>query len=208
MKSLDILNQLTPEEQVEAADFIAYRRQMANFGLRPVIASSKGRKTKIIEPGSDSLAEFVELLLCPEMLVPQKQDDPLLAAKLRGIVAMQQMIEYEEGSWSSDVVADYLNISVGAVSKKRRTNRLLGLHMGSKGYLFPSWQFKSGSVLPGLPEVIAALEQNLVSDWDKLRFFLSADYRLNGKTPLDLLRSGSIEPVVKAAELYGGQNAF
>ena len=79
--------------------------------------------------------------------------------------------------------------------------------MGSKGYLFPSWQFESGKVIPGLFEVIVTLEQNLVPDWDKLRFFLSCDYRLKGETPIAALRSGSIESVVKAAKLYGVQSA-
>ena len=206
-QSIDILDRLTPEERVEAAEYIAYRRQLADSGLRPVVASSRGSRAKIIKPGSNSLTEFVELLLKPEMLVSQKQEDPLLAAKLRGVKAMQQMVEYEGEPWSSNAVANYLDISVGAVSKQRRNQKLLGLHMGSKGYLFPSWQFESGKVIPGLSEVIATLSQNLVPDWDKLRFFLSCDYRLKGKTPIAALRSGSIESVEGAAKLYGVQSA-
>ena len=46
------------------------------------------------------------------MLVSQKQEDPLLAAKLRGVKAMQQMVEYKGEPWSSNAVANYLVLIV------------------------------------------------------------------------------------------------
>ena len=206
-ESADILGKLSREEQQEAAKFIAYRREIAAAGCRPVIAASKGRNTTILGSNENALAEFVDLLLKPDMLVTKKEADPLLEAKLRGVKAMKQMLETEGEPWSSNEVAQYLTIALNTVSKKRRQGKILGLHCGSNGYRFPSWQFQSSEVLPGLDRVIQALNENLVPDWDKLRFFITSDYLLEGETPLDCLRSGKVEAVIKAAGSYGIQHA-
>lgn len=206
-KSTEILNELSREEQQEAARFIAYRREIAASGCRPIIAASRGKNTKILGLDDDSLTEFVDELLKPEMLAAKKEADPLFEAKLRGVKAKKQMLETEGEPWSSSDVAQYLGVALNTVSKKRRLGKILGLHCGSCGYLFPSWQFQSNQVLSGLDQVLQVLNDGLIPDWDKLRFFVTSDYLLEGKTPLTCLRSGKIEAVAKAANAYGVQNA-
>jgi hypothetical protein len=41
----------------------------------------------------------------------------------------------------------------------------------------------------------------------QLTFFLNANDRLNGSRPLDMLRSGKVEPVLEAAASYGEHGA-
>lgn len=202
-----ILNELNREEQQQAAEFIAYRRKIATSGYSPVIAASKGKNTKILGQDDKSLAEFVDVLLKPDMLITQKEADPLLTAKLRGVKAKKQMLETEGESWSSNDVAEYLNVALNTVSKQRRQGKILGLHCGARGYRYPCWQFQSNEVLSGLKEVLAVLNENSVPDWDKLRFFLTGDLRLKSKTPLSSLRSGAIEDAIASAGSYGVQNA-
>lgn len=202
-----LLKSLNPDEKLEVAEYIAYRRKLAISGYRPVIAASKGANPKIIPSGSESLSDFVKELLKPDMLITDKQKDPLLVAKLKGIETMKQMLQLEGEPWTSKQTANYLKVSLTAISKQRRQGKILGLKLGAKGYVFPSWQFQSGQVMPGVAKTIAILEQNLVPDWDKLRFFVTGDYQLNGKTPIEYLRLGQIELVTKSAKSYGIQNA-
>lgn len=207
MRSTEILDGLNREERQEVAKYIAYRREIAANGYSPVIAASKGKNTQILGLDDSSLTEFVDVLLKPDMLIAQKKADPLLTARLRGTKAKKQMLEIEGEPWSSKDVAQYLDVALNTVSKQRRQGKILGLHCGSRGYVFPSWQFQSHEVLPGMNEVLQVLNNNLVPDWDKLRFFVTSDSLLEDKTPLAYLRSGMVKKVVKTARTYGVQNA-
>ena len=206
-ESTEILNQLSREERQEVAQYIAYRREIARSGYSPVIAASKGKNTRILGQDDTSLGEFVDVLLEPDMLVARKNADPLLAARLRGVKAKKQMLKVQGEPWSSKDVASYLNVALNTVSKQRRQGKILGLHCGKSGYLFPSWQFKSNEVLPGLKEVLKVLNDNQVPDWDKLRFFVTSDFRLSSSTPLAYLHQNAIERAIEAARSYGVQNA-
>ena len=99
------------------------------------------------------------------------QEDPLLKAKLRGIQARQEMLNYQGKSWKSSDVADYLGISLQAVSKQRASGKILGLLLGSSGYRFPSWQFVEGQVLSGLPKVLSAVDFHLLKLADILELY-------------------------------------
>jgi hypothetical protein len=202
-----LVSTLTLEEQREISAYINFSRKVSAQGYRPVIASSKGKVAKFLTSEDDSLFDFVEELLKPDMLASINSLDPLLKAKLRGIKARDTMLNYQGQPWKSVDVAEYLNVSLQAVSKKRSEGKILGLSLGGKGYAFPSWQFQNNGILPGLSEILAILAAGLVPDWDKLRFFISTDFRLEGKTPLDYLQSGDPEAVKLAAKAYGVHSA-
>ena len=61
--------------------------------------------------------------------------------------------------------------------------------------------------LPELSTVLSILNKGLVPDWDKLRFFISGNYRLDGKTPIECLQACEYESVKMAAEAYGVHSA-
>ncbi|WP_036486824.1 hypothetical protein [Myxosarcina sp. GI1] len=62
--------------------------------------------------------------------------------------------------------------------------------------------------MPELEKVLAILDENLVPNWDKLRFFVTADYRLEGKTSIEILSSSdSLDSLILAASAYGVHSA-
>jgi hypothetical protein len=132
--------------------------------------------------------------------------DPILASKLRGFELRQEMLKKAEGVLSSGKVAELLKLSRQAVDKRRAANQLLALTQGRRGYSYPSFQFEDGTTLDGLEEVLRNL--SALDPWMQLRFFTSSHERLGNKTPIEALRSGRANDVVRAASAYGEQGAM
>jgi hypothetical protein len=132
--------------------------------------------------------------------------DPIVASKLRGFELRQEMLKKAEGVLSSGKVAELLKLSRQAVDKRRVANQLLALTQGKRGYSYPSFQFEDGKTLDGLEEVLKNL--SALDPWMQLRFFTSPHERLGDLTPIEALRSGRINDVVRAAIGYGEQGAL
>lgn len=150
---------------------------------------------------SSNLAPLLEALESPGVLSELRQQDPLAAARLRGLRAKQRLLESEGGTVSGQEFANLINISRQAVDKRRKNGQLIGLQLGKKGYAYPVWQ----ADLPGLPKVLEAL-----SDYEPLTqfvFMLNRNSWLGGDTPLEALRRGFVVEVVTAASMYGEQSA-
>jgi hypothetical protein len=133
-------------------------------------------------------------------------EDPILAAKLRGLELRKDMLKIAGGALSSERVAEILDISRQAVDKRRGANQLLALTQGKRGYSYPGFQFEDGKTLKGLEDVLSKLRS--VDPWMQLRFFTSPHERLNLKRPMDVLQKGKIEDVVTIANSYGEQGAI
>ena len=133
-------------------------------------------------------------------------DDPLLAAKIRGLKRKKQMLEASGGALSSEQVAKVLGISRQAVDKRRSSNQLLALTQGRRGYSYPSFQFEDGRTIRGLEEVLAHLKS--LDPWMQMVFFTSPNERLGRKTPIESLQKGLVEEVTRAASGYGEQGAL
>lgn len=200
---LDFPEDLTSEELRDALCFVEYAREVRAKGYRPVVAASKGSKTKLLK-GGDSTIAFVDELLASDIFAAIRKPDLRAKAKLRGLKAREAMLGYQGTPWKSDLVASYLKISVQMVSRKRRQAEIFGLSYGKKEYLYPAWQFSEDGILPGLKKVLAVLEDNLVPDWDKLRFFTSSRSD-SESTPVCLLQAGHCDRVVADARTYGKQ---
>jgi hypothetical protein len=129
--------------------------------------------------------------------------DPLIRAKLRGIEHRKRILEKLGGTLSAEQVSELIGISRQAVDRRRSQNQLIGLTQGKRGYAYPAFQFEDGKTLDGLKEVLNALSGH--DPWMQSIFFANGNDRLTGKTPLDALRQGKTEAVVRAAEAYGEQ---
>jgi hypothetical protein len=116
------------------------------------------------------------------------------------------MLKKAEGVLSSGKVAELLKLSRQAVDKRRAADQLLALTQGRRGYSYPSFQFEDGKTLDGLEEVLRNL--SALDPWMQLRFFTSPHERLGNKTPIEALRSGRVNDVVRAASGYGEQGAM
>jgi hypothetical protein len=131
--------------------------------------------------------------------------DLLASAKLRGLETKRRVIEQLGGTLTVREVADLLGITRQAVGKRRSLNQLIGLLQGSRSYAYPAFQFERGETLTGLKEISEALSSH--DPWAQLLFFAGANDRLNGRTPLEALRTGQLDAVVRVASIYGEQGA-
>jgi hypothetical protein len=133
-------------------------------------------------------------------------EDPVLAAKLRGLELRRDMLKTSGGALTSERVAEVLDVSRQAVDKRRASGQLLALTQGKRGYSYPGFQFEDGKTLKGLEEVLANLRS--LDPWMQLRFFTSPNERLHQKSPIEVLRKGKFEEVVAVASTYGEQGAL
>ncbi len=150
-------------------------------------------------------AVLLRVLEHPEAQALLAADDALAPARLRGLRLRQEWLRAEGGTLSAQEVADVLGISRQAVDKRRRAGTLLAVDTGRHGYSYPAWQLTDSGTLPGLEQVLAVLHD--FDPWMQVAFFLTPHTRLTGITPLQALRAGQVDAVVKAAEMYGEHGA-
>jgi hypothetical protein len=135
-----------------------------------------------------------------------KLSDPLKVATLRGFLRRKEMLEAAGGALTPDQVAKILALSTETVDKRRSSNQLLAVPRGVHGFSYPRFQFDDGKTLAGLEDALEVLRA--VDPWMQLNFFTTSNGRLDGKTPIEALRSGEIDQVVKMANIYGEQGAL
>jgi hypothetical protein len=139
---------------------------------------------------------LVSALNSEPALATVNASDPLAAARLRGIDAKRRLLESEGGTVTAAKAAHLLRVTRQAVDKRRREGKLLGLELGKRGYLYPSWQFG----LQGLEDVLSALGGR--DFWEKVSFFLNPSDLLEDQTPLQALAKGQKnEDVIRAAKV-------
>lgn len=151
------------------------------------------------------LGVLVRALASNEVLDDLKLVEPLAPAFIRGIDARNRLLNENGGTYSADQVADILGITRQAVEKRRSAGNLLAVTTGRHGYRYPAWQFTKSGVLPGLESVLKALVCH--DAWMQAAFFVSKNPRLDDRTPIELLGTGELSEVLKAAEAYGEHGA-
>jgi biotin operon repressor len=164
--------------------------------------------TDLIDEASAAPTNFMVLLEALKARSPANEfavNEPLATARLRGVERQHNLVEQSGGMLNGEGVAKLLGISRQAVDKRRRQNRLIGLTQGRRGYAYPIWQFDNGKTLSNLENVLNQLRNH--DPWMQLTFFLNANDRLEGSSPLAMLRSGKVEPVLEAATSYGEHGA-
>jgi hypothetical protein len=97
-----------------------------------------------------------------------------------------------------------------AVEDRRRRRRILALRTADGTWVYPAFQFGADNrVLPGLPDVLAALAQARVSEWTVASMLTTPQPALGGRSIVEHLRAERpIEPVLElcraaAPELAG-----
>jgi hypothetical protein len=140
----------------------------------------------------------------PSVLNSLLKQDPLAEAKLRGQIKRKELLEAEGGVLGPEEVGNLLGIQRQSVDKRRKAGTLLALELGNR-FVFPAWQIEGNRTVPHLEEVLAALHSQ--DEWRKLSFFINGNIRLDGKSPLEVMRAGEYEDVLKAARSLGEHGA-
>jgi hypothetical protein len=137
---------------------------------------------------------------------PSVEDDVAAAyelAKLNSVGVEDDLHNAEGGGVSSAEFARELGISNETVRSYLKANRLIAWRKDLKNLRFPAWQIHNGSILAGLEEVLECAKRKEWTTEDIISFFLTPRDMLKGQRPLDLLRNGDAEPVLRAARQEG-----
>jgi hypothetical protein len=120
--------------------------------------------------------------------------DPLVLALARNVEHRKLLIKRAGGTLSAEEAGRLLGISRQAVDKRRRAGSLLAVREASD-WRYPACQFDETDVVAGIAEVVRAYTSS--GPWMALDFLLAADSVLGGRTPLEALRAGDREPVLR-----------
>ncbi len=122
-------------------------------------------------------------------------------ARQRGMEIVLRDLQESGGSYVSGEVCQLLGITPERLEALVSHREILRVLM-----LFPVVQFKSdGTIVEGLPAVLDALPTK--NESAALNFLVNPDDRLGYKKPIDLLKTGEIDLVVKAARCLGEMGA-
>jgi hypothetical protein len=128
------------------------------------------------------------------------QTDPLAIARARGEQAKRDIVAAQGDTLDAAQVATRLGWDLAKVEDRRQDGLLLALPVAPGELRFPAWQFTGGGLLPGLEDVLRVLPAP--DPWSRVTFFTDGDPFLGGRTPLELLQGGEIEPVRRLAAAY------
>ena len=142
----------------------------------------------------------------PPLLKPKvsSQTSPLEAAIKRGEEAKKRFLSKQGGALNNIEACSILGCSPLELETMRRNHQVLGLSVNEE-LVYPAWQFIEGKVSSGLDKVLAALKED--GAWTQVIFLLTGDIRLDGAIPLEKLKEGEIDQVVRAAKCYGSHIA-
>ena len=129
---------------------------------------------------------------------------PLETAIKRGENAKTSFLSKQGGALSNIEACRVLGCSPPELETMRRNHQVLGLSVNEE-LVYPAWQFIEGKVSSGLDKVLAALKED--GAWTQVIFLLTGDIRLDGAIPLEKLKEGEIDQVVRAAKCYGSHSA-
>src|SRR5215470_11184081 len=184
----------------DRADRAAFLARALN-GLAEVVPVLAARTLEDAARAPSDFEALLEAVNGPEVATAWQASDPFAAAHQRAVEIKRRLLEAEGGALPVADVARCLGISKQAVDKRRRARKLLALET-ARGFLYPAWQFVEDGVLPGLEQALAALEG---TPWEQASWFLSGDSHLADRRPLDALRRGDAQQVLRAARAYGEQ---
>lgn len=200
--SIELLSSLVPEFLLSRKDIKAVFLARA---IQALVTLSEEVPVEEATAAPSDYDLFLTLLQQPEVIQALPSRDPLAEARIRGLMAKRQLLEAEGGWMSSDEVAKVLGIKRQAVDKRRINGKLIALPAG-RSYVYPEWQFVNGQTLSGLEQVLKCL--GVHDPWMQTAWMLNGNSRLEGQSPLNLLRrEGNLEVVLDAAQLYGEQGA-
>ncbi|EYF01764.1 hypothetical protein [Chondromyces apiculatus] len=131
--------------------------------------------------------------------------DPLAPARARAVEGVKEILAAEGGTLQVEEAATQLGITPAELEQRRAAGKVLGVELEPEGYGYPSWQFIGPHMLLGIEEIMPLLADD--PPLAQMRFFLTSNPRLQGKSPLQMLRHGAVDKVRKAALVFGEQGA-
>ena len=144
--------------------------------------------------------------ISPQIKASAFQPGARARALLRGAEAIAEDLKAAGGTFDLEAICSLTHLTRQAIHKQVTDGRLLAVPGPSNRNVYPVAQFNNdGKPVEGLKEVRDALGSR--SPWMLLNFLVNPDARLDRRKPIDLLRAGRLDAVVKAARHVGIQGA-
>ncbi|RBY78960.1 hypothetical protein DQ238_11320 [Geodermatophilus sp. TF02-6] len=152
---------------------------------------------------AESLLQELQLRDPDGSRLGQVTDLAVLAARAAdsALDTAEAWTEHLGGFYDATTVGRLLSRGGRPVSRQAVHKRkgLLALTTGSGRVVYPAFQFVGGGVLPGLDAVQRAVPEELASRWTLASWLVTPQPQLDGQSPVQLLREGSVAPVLTAA---------
>lgn len=191
--------------QAVAGKRLAKGERLAVITTQPPSGGGSRRQRKVLFRGIIREPAVEE----PRNLIARQafQPDARSRAILRGVKMAEEDLRASGGAYDLAEVQSLMHgISRQAIDKKVREGSLLAVPGPGNRRSYPTAQFlDDGSVIGGLKELRDVLPTK--SPWAILNFLVNPEPRLNGRKPIELLRSGDVETVLDAARRVGIQGA-
>lgn len=139
---------------------------------------------------------IVRALQSPATVNLLRQEDPLLHARMRGVVERDRLLQAAGGALEPADVVKLLGITRQAVDKRRRERKLLALPRGGTRFFYPAAQFARSGTVRDLERFLAEIGD--VDPWAVLSFLVSTNDFLDGRRPIDVLEKEGIAGIVGA----------
>ena len=197
------------DEITELRDVRPLARVFLERGIRGLVSLALNMESNAVEAAvaeASDLEVLITALESKDGLRLARRIDPLAAARVRGLKMKGELLERAGGTLQPREVAELLGISRQAVGKRRRVGKLIAVRAGNRAYEYPACQFEDTGVIRGLEEVLGALTDD-VEGWMQVAFLVNPNESLGGESPLDLLRQGEVDSVVRAARIHGEHGA-
>lgn len=156
-------------------------------------------RTGMLSTGSYRKVTSVRARSAPAIDSSAFEPDARARAVLRGREIAQHDLKAAGGAYNLNQVRTLLNnVTRQRIDRRVKEGTLLAIPGPSNTRRFPTFQFTTkGMLVEGLKEVQEALPTR--NPWAILNFFVQPDERLDGRKPIDVLKSGDVAAVVSAA---------
>jgi hypothetical protein len=160
---------------------------------------------KRLEREPEYVLPVLQLLADPDALVdPDDESTASLARTLNAHRIVASLRELRAHSYSTDQVREMLgDVSRQAVSQRVRNRRLMSIEVSGKSW-FPDWQFVHGQPVPGLPQIIRALDETGQDTYTADALMRNALPEEGGRSIAQILASGDVELAMHYVYAAGG----
>src|ERR1700733_8862562 len=149
------------------------------------------------------VARPAPVVLDAESAIAAENEDALERAEARGTAAKVELLKRPDMLTGAQL-AERLGLTRATVDKRRTEGKLLALDFGTKrGFRYPAWQsdlVQDADARAAFEQVLSSLAEGGV--WSRYRFFTQAAPALGGATPIEALRAGRREEVLRTARTW------
>jgi hypothetical protein len=173
-----------------------------------------------------SVAEFNAALQCLEKTTvyvgsaPQQESAPANASSpgseydlqtfdpsAAGARLVKELQEAEGGAWTGQELQGRFNLTPATLHRRRKEHRIIYWRDAQHEFHYPQWQFTpTGALQPGVQEILQIFRSD--DEWRLMSYFLGQRGQLGDRRPLDLLRNGEKEKVLKHARVHTEENTW